>query len=205
VSRSKRIVTVFALAGLAATLSGCGSSHPPLAALSRLRFEFTGVSNVRLVGIPIDASTRYRSIGMLDLARLGAAIAANQVPLEFTAHLDATNPPENPVTARIVGLDWSLFIEDRHALDGGLGAPVAIASGATGDIPLAVRLDLAQMGNGTGRDLFDLAIAIAGQGTVRKDVRLELHPVIETPLGPIRYPYPIACRRAAQDPRVSTR
>jgi hypothetical protein len=40
---------------------------------------------------------------------------------------------------------------------------------------------------------------------VRKDVRLELHPVIETPLGPIRYPYPIACRRTAQEERASAR
>jgi len=204
VSRSTRLSIAVALAGLVA-LSGCGSSHPPLAALSRVHFEFSGISDVKLVGIPIDAQTRYRSIGMLDLARLGAAIAANQVPLEFTAHLDATNPPENPVTARIVALDWSLFIDDRHALDGGLAAPVAIASGATGDVPLAVRMDLAQMGAGTGRNLFDLAVAIAGQGTVRKDVRLELHPVIQTRLGPIHYPYPIACRRAGQETRVTTR
>jgi hypothetical protein len=202
VHRTTRFAASIALLGLVA-LSGCGGGRRQFTPLSRVQFEFAGVSNVRLVGIPINANTRYRTLGMLDAARLAAAIVSGQAPLEMTAHLEATNPTENPVAARIVDVQWSLYIEDRHALDGGLEAPVAIAPGATADVPLSVRLDLAQMGAGGARDVLDLAVAIAGQGTIRKDVRLEIRPTIQTPVGPIRYPYPIAVRRAGTETRVS--
>ena len=52
--------------------------------------------------------------------------------------------------------------------------------------------------NGGARDLFDLAMTVAGYGTVSKDLRLELSPTIDTSIGPIRYPQPIVVRRVAR-------
>src|SRR4029453_13270514 len=110
------------------------------------------------------------------------------------------NPAENTVTARMVALDWTLFIENRQTLAGGLGSPVPIAPGTTTDVPLTVRLDLLELGTGGARDLFDLGLAIAGRGTLQKDLRLDLAPTIETPLGPMRYPVPVTLRRSATEP-----
>jgi len=187
------ITIALALLGTLA-VPGC-TALQELAALRTVSFEFASVSDVRLVGIPIGAGSSFSRLGMADAARLAAAVVSNQVPIELVAHLNATNPPENRVTARLVALGWTLFVEERQALAGGLGSPVAIAPGVTTDVPLQVRFDLLELGSGGARDLFDLALGIAGQGTVTKDLRLELVPTIETSLGAIRFPAPVVVRR----------
>ncbi len=191
-SRSLAALTLLAVLGV----PGC-TALQELAALRSVTFAFAGVSDVRLAGIRIGAGSSYASLGAADVARLGAAVVSQEVPIEFLAHVDATNPPENTVSARMVDMDWTLFIEDRKTLAGKLGAPVAIAPGRTVDVPLAVRFDLLELGSGGARNLFDLALAIAGQGSIRKDLRLELLPTIETSLGPIRYPSPVVVHRVA--------
>jgi hypothetical protein len=124
-------------------------------------------------------------------------VVAKQVPIELVAHVGATNPAQNKVVARMVGMGWALYIGDRQALVGDLVDAIAIAPGRTTDVPLSVRFDLLQVASGGAHDLFDLAMAIAGQGTLKKDVRLELKPTVNTSLGPIRYPAPIVVRRTA--------
>ena len=192
--RASRCLAALALLALLA-VPGC-TALQELAALRSVTFAFAKVSDVRLAGIRIGAGSSYASLGLADAARLTAAVVAREVPIEFIAHVDASNPPENTVSARMVDLGWTLFIEDRQMLAGDLGGAVAIAPGRTVDVPLNVRFDLLQLGSGGARDLFDLALAIAGQGSLQKDLRLELVPTIETSLGPIRYPAPVVVRRS---------
>lgn len=193
--RTRQFVAPLALIALL-TIPGCTALRQ-MAALRSVTFAFAGVSDVRLAGIRIGAGSSYSSLSVTDAARLGAAVMAREVPIDFIAHVSARNPPENTVTARMVELGWKLFIEDRQALAGRLGDAVTIAPGTTSDVPLSVRFDLLQLGGGGARDLFDLALAIAGQGPLQKDLRLELVPTIETSLGPIRYPVPVVVSRAA--------
>jgi hypothetical protein len=175
-------------------LPGCAAVNE-LAALRSVTFEFAGVSDVRFVGIPIGPGADYSRLGMADVARLAAAALAKQAPIELVAHVSATNPAENKVVARMVGMDWKLFVEDHQALTGHLADPVEFRPGRTADVPLTVGFDLVQLGSGGASDLYDLAIAIAGQGMIKKDLRLELMPTIETSIGPIRYPTPIVVHR----------
>lgn len=190
-SMKSRVAVVLALL----VLTGCAAVQE-MAALRSCQFEFASVSDVRLVGIAIGPGASFGSLGIADAARLAAALIAKQAPIEMVAHVSTTNPAENKVAARMVNLDWKLFVEDRQALAGKVAEPVTIAPGQTADVPLAVRFDLVQLTNGGARDLFDVALAIAGQGTVKKDLRLELVPTIETSLGKIRYPSPLVVRRA---------
>ncbi len=108
--RALRLAPSLALVALLAA-PGC-TAMQQIAALRTLTFDFAGVSDVRLAGIPIGEGASYSSLGLQDAARLGAAVVARQVPLEFTAHVSATNPRENRVAARMVDLGWKLFIED---------------------------------------------------------------------------------------------
>jgi hypothetical protein len=193
--RTSRFLAALALLALIA-VPGCAALQQ-LAVLRTVTFAFSGVSDVRLAGIRIGAGSSYSSLSLADVTRLGAAVVGKQVPLEMVAHVSASNPAANTVTARMVDLGWTLFIEDRQALAGQVGGAVAIAPGRTADVPLTVRLDLLQLGSGRARDLFDLALAIGGYGSLQKDLRLELVPTIETSLGPIRYPAPVVIRRAA--------
>lgn len=194
-ARASRLVAPLAFLAVLA-VPGC-TALEQLAALRTVTFAFAGVSDVRLAGIRLGAGSSYASLGVADAARLAAAVVAQEVPIEFIAHVNATNPPENKVTARMVRLGWTLFIEDRQTLAGQLNDPITIEPGRTLDVPLAVRFDLLQLGSGGARDLFDLALAIAGLGSLQKDLRLELMPTIETSLGPISYPVPIVVGRAA--------
>lgn len=192
-SRTLRFVLPIALlAGFAA--AGCATLRD-LSELRHLSFEFAGVSDVKLVGVAIGPGADYSKLGMGDVARLAAAMVSKQAPIDLVLHVSATNPSENRVAARIADIAWTLYVEDRRALDGRLGSPVTVGAGGTLDVPLAVRFDLVTLGSGGAQDLFDLAVAIAGQGTVRKDLRLEMVPTIETSLGPIQYPAPIVVRR----------
>jgi len=193
--RRFRFAAPLALAALVA-LPGCAAMQE-LAALRLVSFAFANVSDVKFVGIPIGPNANYADLGLADVARVTAAVVTRQAPLEMVAHVSATNPAENRVAARMVGMGWKLFVEDREALAGDIANPVSIASGQTVDVPLAVRVDLVQLGASGARDLFDLAVAIAGQGTIRKDLRLELVPRVETPVGPLSYPSPVVIRRAA--------
>jgi hypothetical protein len=187
---------VVPLAFLALLLVGCAALQQ-LAVLRTVSFAFSRVSDVRIAGIRIDEGASFTSLSVGDAARLATAVAARKVPLELVAHVSATNPSENTVAARMVDLGWTLFVEDRQTLTGTLGGAVSIRPGQTADVPLTVSLDLLQLGSGGARDLFDLALGIAGQGKIRKDLRLDLVPTIETSLGPIRYPAPVVVRRAA--------
>jgi hypothetical protein len=186
---------IIAPAAFALLLVGCATLQQ-LAVLRTVTFAFAGVSDVRIAGVRIQDGSTFSSLGVTDAARLGAAVVSNEVPIELIAHVAATNPPENTVAARMVDLDWTLFIEDRKTLDGGLVGAVTIDPGRTADVGLDVRFDLLSLGRAGARDLFDLALAIAGYGALQKELRLEMTPTIETAMGPIRYPGPVVVRRS---------
>ena len=192
--RASRAVAVLAMIVLFA-VPGC-TALQQIATLRTVAFAFAGVSDVRVAGIRVGAGSSFGTLSIGEAARLGAALAMKQVPLELVAHVSATNPAANSVAARMVGLGWTLFIEDRQALSGELASAVTITPGKSVDVPLTVRLNLLELSSGGARDLFDMALAVAGQGAVQKDMRLELVPTIETSLGPIRYPLPVTVRRA---------
>jgi hypothetical protein len=197
-SRPTRLLACFAVLA-AVALPGCAALQQ-LAALRTITFAFAGLTDVRVAGVRIGAGSSFSSLSLSDAARIGAAVVAKSVPLDMVAHVSASNPPENTVTARMVDLGWKLFIEDRQMLAGQLNSAVSIAPGRSADVPLTVRFDLLDLGTGGARDLFDLALAIAGQGSVQKDLKLELTPTIETSLGPMSYPVPVVVRRGTTTP-----
>ena len=178
-------------------VGGCATLQQ-LAALQHVTFAYGGISDVRLAGVSIDPNATYASLSPTSLAKLAAAALSGNVPLEMIAHVNATNPEANSVAARIVALDWTMFIENRSTISGGLAQAVTIEPGGTTDVPLSARLDLLELATGGGaRDIFDTAMAIAGYGTLQKDLRLELKPTIDTSLGPLQYPSPIVVHRPA--------
>jgi hypothetical protein len=193
VARASRLLGVVFAATLLAS-AGCATLQQ-IAALRRVTFAFTGVSEVRVAGVRVEDGASFTRLSLADAARIAAAVATREVPLDLVAHVSAANPRENTVKASMVGLDWTFFVEDRRMLSGVLSRIVVIEPGATADVPLPVRFELLSLANGGARDLYDLALAIAGQGSVTKELRLELVPAIETPMGPMRFPSPVVVRR----------
>ena len=181
------------LPALVASLPGC-TALQQMAALRHVTFRFDRVADVRLAGIPVGPGADYSRVGVADLAHLATAVAEGRVPLGFTAHVAATNPAENAVTARLIDLSWTLFVEDRRTVEGFIAGVIPIEPGTTADVPVGIELDLREFWEGGARDLFEIAAGIAG-GANATPLRLELVPSIETDIGRIRYPAPIVVRR----------
>lgn len=184
--RPHRLAAVVLLALL---LPGCATLGE-LMALDQVDFELSRVSSLRLAGVDLDRVTRYEDIGAGDLLRIGSALAMGQLPLEATLHVRADNPEGNP-TARVLALDWTLFLQDRETIGGGLPQEVVLPTGEATDIPLSASLDLIEFYNGGARELINLVLNLTGAGGEPVGVRLEAMPTVQTPLGPIRYPQPI--------------
>ena len=168
-----------------------------LAALRTVTFALDRVTDVRVAGVRIEATRSWTSLAPTELAALSAAALERRVPLDLVVHVSAQNPRENTVSARLVDLDWKLFIGERETVAGKLAGSFLLPPGEPVDVPVGANLDLVQFFSGGARELFEVATSIAGGGGTSHEIRLEALPTIQTSLGPIRYPAPIVIRRAA--------
>ncbi len=171
-------------------LAGCATLQQ-LAALRDVDFSVDRVSGVRLAGIDLAGVRSYSDLGVADAGRLALAVSQRELPMDFRVHLTALNPEDNSVDARLVRMDWTLFLQGRETLSGVFADETLLPRGQPTDVPISVSLDLIDFFQGSARDLFDLAMDIAGQGGEPTEVTLRAVPTVDTALGPIRYPQPI--------------
>ncbi len=163
-----------------------------LTALQNVAFDFTGVREVDLAGVRLDAITSASDLGIVGTTRILAAYMTGNMPLELTVDVLAENPADNSVTARMAQLDWTLVLEGRETVSGTVGDPISLPPGQPTVIPVRASLDLLTFFEGSGQDLLDLVLSLTGQeGGASKQLALTILPTIETPLGPMRYPRPI--------------
>lgn len=168
-------------------LSGCQTLQE-IAQLRNVNFHIDRLADVQLAGVEMERIRNYNDLGAMDVLRLGQAVLNKELPLSFTLHLTAENPPDNRVNARLTQLDWTLLLEDRETISGNFGQTVVLEPGQPTDIPFTINLNLVEFFDKNAKDLFDLASSLAGQGGAAKNVKLQALPTVETALGPIRYP-----------------
>ncbi len=164
-------------------------------ALRQVDFEIDRVSGVRLASVNLDRVRSLRDLGPLDAARLAAAVARQEIPLAFVVHLAALNPPENPVTARLVRFQWTVDLNGRETVSGVLDTVYTFPPGVAQDVALPVRLDLWRFFETSAADAFNLAAGLAGMDARRTEVVVRAVPTIDTPLGALRYPHAITIVR----------
>ena len=184
------VTACLALTLTALTLMSCAAVKE-LAALSQVRFHLDKISSIRVAGVDVMKVKKFEDIGVLDVARLTAAVAAQQVPLTFTVNMIAENPASNTATARMVGLDWKLFLQDKEALSGAVTNEVVLEPGKPQSVPVSVRLDLVKFYKGGLQDMINLALSLTGQGGTPQNIHFQARPTIQTPFGPMRFPKPI--------------
>jgi hypothetical protein len=122
------------------------------------------------------------------------AVSREELPLEIRLQVLAENPADNTVDARLVRMDWTLLLHDRETLSGVFDGDVLLPPGEPRTFPVDVTLNLLDFFEGGARDLLELALSLSGRGGEPGNVVLEATPVVQTPLGPIRYPQPITIR-----------
>lgn len=182
-------VLALALAALfTAPLVGCATIQE-MAALRDVDFSLQGTSDGTLAGIPIESTSRFEDVGVVDAARLAEALANRRLPLQVTLLVRADNPADN-VRARLTELDWTLFLDDRETVSGVLDREYVLPPGEPVTVRVPVQLDLLDFFDSQLESVVGLALAVAGAGEPRQ-VRLEATPTVQTPLGPLRYPGPV--------------
>ena len=189
-ARSGSASSLLLAASALVALPGCRTLQE-LANLRDVRFAIDRVAGAELAGVDLTRVRSYEDLTPTDVLRLGRAASSRSLPLAFTLHLEAENPPSNSVAARMVQMDWTLLLEDRETVSGTFNEDVTLPPGEPTDVPISIRLDLVEFFGENLRDLVELALAVSGEGGRPKEVKLEAIPTIETPLGPVRYPQPI--------------
>lgn len=162
-----------------------------MAALREVEFSIDRVRGARLAGVSLERVQRPQELSALDVARVGSALARGDVPMEFELHLNALNPADNRVSARLLQMDWTLLLENRETISGRIDREFVFEPGVPADVPLFIQLDLADFFQKNAADLIDLALAVAGAGGAPKQIALRAIPTVQTSLGPVRYPRPI--------------
>jgi hypothetical protein len=170
-------------------LTGCAALQS-FYSLARVDFELDRVSGVRLAGVSLDEVAGYQSLSLVDVMRIGTALSGGTLPLDLNLHLVADNPADNP-EARLLGMDWTLFLHDRETVSGRLEREIRLPPDSRTDVAFLIELDLLEFFDGPAQDLVGLAAAITGVGDEATAVRVEILPTIDTRLGPIQYPQPI--------------
>ena len=189
--RWARLATTVIAIQLSFVVASCATLEQ-VAALRQVRFDLDGVAQPFLAGVDLERVRGSNDLRPADVLRLTSAISRRELPLTFTLLVGAENPADNKVTARMVQMDWTLFLDDRETISGVVNREMMLTPGTPQQIPVDISVDLVRFFGDNLRDLVELALAVSGQeGGVAKRVMLRATPTINTPIGPIRYPEPI--------------
>jgi hypothetical protein len=191
---SRRFVRLAILMLLSLGASACATMQQVMA-LRDVDFALDRVANVRLAGVELDGMRSFSDLAFTDVARLTLAVADQDLPFSLDVHLTALNPADNSVDARVVRMDWTLLLEGRETLSGVFDDEIVLPPGQPRGIPIPITLNLVEFFDGSARDLAELAMSLAGVGGESAEIALRASPVVQTVLGPIRYPRPITLVR----------
>lgn len=183
--------------------AGCATLQQ-IAALRNVQFNLDRASDVRLAGIELTQVHSFNDLSLVDAGRLVLAVSQSQLPMDFQLHVLAENPADNTTDARLVRMDWTLLLQGRETLSGVFDREVLLPPGQPVDVPIVISLNLLDFFQGGAQDMLDLALSLSGQGGAPQDVELRATPVIDTPLGPMRFPQPITIvSRTASSPSIN--
>ena len=175
-----------AVLGVLLLAPGC-TTLSQIAALRQVDFQLDGVSNAFVAGVDLSRAQNGQ-LGPTDLARLGVAAARGSAPLTFNLNVGADNPADNAAAARLVSLDWTLFLDNTETVSGVYNDERLIAPGTHATLPISIEVDLVRFFGRNIGDLARLASTVAGGPSQRQAIRLEARPSINTQLGRIQYP-----------------
>lgn len=186
--RLLRLAPVLVL--LVVPLAGC-ATFQEIAQLRQVDFDLRDVSGVRLAGVELDDVRSYEDLSAWEVGRIALAVSREELPVEFVLDVGALNPEGNDVDARLTRMEWTLLLEDRETVSGEVDQEVVLPPGEPRVIPLDIGFDLYEFFDGGAEDLTEFVLSLVGEDGGPREIALEATPIIDTPLGAIRYPRPI--------------
>ncbi|MDX9907407.1 MAG: hypothetical protein RBS55_12535 [Bacteroidales bacterium] len=157
-------------------------------------FRIESARNMKLGGVSMQDKTSISQVGILEITKIGAAVASGSLPLTFDLNITAKNP--NPTLAAMNKLDWILIIDDAEMTRGVLNQRVEIPANSTSQFPVAINFDLMKSLNGKSADaLINFVLNLAGTGTKPTRIKLKAKPTILIGSAPLEYPGYITIRQ----------
>ena len=162
--------------------------------LSKLQFKLEGVEPGTLAGVDLAKTAHPEALSALDAVKLAEAYSSGEWPLVFDLKVAARNPnpgdEEGSSTAILQALDWTLRIDDRETITGGIPEPLRIpGDGQVTVFPIRMSIDLFAYFSDRGfDDVLNLALAIAGKEGTASRVSLTAVPTVSIGGVPVRYP-----------------
>jgi len=191
----------FLLAGLLILVATVGAGCSTLKQLQntasdllRLQFKLDGVEPGSLAGVDLAKATDPGALNTLDAVKLADAFARGSWPLVFDLRVAARNPNDGDEgdsgTAILQALDWTLFIDERETITGGIPEPLRIpGDGQTTLFPVRISIDLFAYFSDRGFDeVLNLALAVAGKEGTASRVTLTAVPTVSIGGVPVKYP-----------------
>jgi hypothetical protein len=169
------------------TLTTCKSLRE-LKNLTKCQFRVATVKDIALAGVSIQTIRRFSDLKLKDAAKVGAALAAGNLPLTMTVNLEAKNP--NKQLAAINRLEWVAMVDEFDLLEGIIGDRVEIQpEGGVATIPLAVTCNLRSVLKTLGKDeLLNFGMGMVDASDRPTRVALKLRPTIMVGKHPLTYP-----------------
>jgi hypothetical protein len=164
-----------------------------MAALGKCDFRIESTRNMKLAGINIQEKKSISDFSMMDMTRIGSAIAAGALPLTFDLNVEVDNPNEK--VAAMNRLDWILLIDDVEMTRGILDKRIEIQPGLVSQFPVAMQVDLMKALSGKSGDaLINFALNLAGASSRPTKIKLKAKPTILVGTRAIDYPGYITIR-----------
>ena len=159
-----------------------------MANFAKCEFRLKSIENITLAGFNVQNAKSISDVNVLDAAKLLAAVAQNNLPLQFTLNVDVKNP--NPVQASLNRLDWILFIDNIQMVEGTTQNKLQVpANGGVANYPLVFNMNLKDvLKEKSGQSLINFGLNLAGAGNQPTRLTLKAKPYVM--IGNFQLPYP---------------
>ncbi len=178
---------IIAVLIIAIALSSCRQLKE-MTNFAKCEFRLKSIENIQLAGFDVQNKKSLSDFSVMDAAKLMAAVAQNNFPLQFTLNVDVKNP--NPVQGTLNKLDWILLIDDIQMVQGTTQNKLQIApNGGVANYPLLFNINLRDvLKEKTGQSLINFGLNMAGAGNQPTRITLRAKPYVSIGNFQIAYP-----------------
>lgn len=168
-------------------VSACKSLRE-LKNLGKCQFRIGTVTGITLAGVNIQTIRRFSDLNLRDAAKVGSALASNNLPLGMTINMEVKNP--NKQMAAMNRVEWVAMIDQYDILNGIVSDRIEVApDGGIATIPLNVSVNLRSILKTLGKaEILDFGMGLTDASSRPSRVALKLKPTIMVGKHPVVYP-----------------
>ena len=155
--------------------------------LSKCEFRINTISDIQLAGVNVSNIRKIADVNPLDALLITNAWMNDQLTLKFNLNLQVKNPNSQP--ASMNRMDWILFIDDKQMLDGAVNERFVTGAGETGNLPVMINFNLAEVLKGESKDkIISTALGLIDGSGKSTRVMVKLKPSVMVGQQTIMYP-----------------